>query len=88
MTNNTTAKPKPAMAVLSIGFTEYVMPVKQATEIIRCMETAERYSTRYRTKEDGGPLHYLWQEQVEARMHLLSNDTYIQGKFTGKPDDR
>jgi len=86
MSNNDISKPQPAMAVLSLGFVDYVLPVKQATEIVRCMEHAERYNTRYRSEDDGGSMHFVWQEPVSLNLRLLSNDEYVQGKFTGKYD--
>jgi len=42
---------------------------------------------RYRSEEQGGALHHIWSEDPLISMQMISHDTYLQGKFTGQPDD-
>lgn len=86
----TDKKPAPAekhMAKLTLGFMDYVMPVGEAVKILQALEKAERYQFRYRSDEDGGPMHHVWSAPPHIGMEMLSYDTYLQGKFTGKPED-
>jgi len=74
------------MARIRIGFVDYVMPVTKATQRLQAVETAERYQDRYRSDEDGGPMHHVGSEAPKVEIELSDYDTYLQGKFTGKPD--
>jgi hypothetical protein len=87
MTDRKPAPPEKHMAKLTIAYRDYVMPVAEATKVIQCMEKAERYMFRYRTEEQGGALHHIWSEDPLISMQMITHDTYLQGKFTGQPDD-
>jgi len=79
--------PKANMAVITLGFVDYVLPVKQATEIMRCLETSERYQFRYRSEDEGGCMYHIWEDMPEINIKAINHDRYIQGKITGKPTD-
>jgi len=87
MTDKKPEPPQKNMARVSLGFVDVVLPVPEAVKIMQALEKAERYQYRYRRDEDGGPSHYIWAEAPRIEMELMSYDTYLQGKFTGKPED-
>jgi len=87
MSNEKPAPPERHLAKITLGFTDYVLPVTEATKVLQALEKAERYQFRYRSEEDGGPMHHIWSEPPRVGMELVSYGTYLQGKFTGKPED-
>jgi len=87
MTDKKPASPEKHLAKITLGFMDYVMPVTEATKILQALERAERYQYRHRSEEDGGPLHHIWSEPPRVGMQMIGYSTYLQGKFTGKPDD-
>jgi len=86
MTDRKPAPPEKHMAKVTLGFEDYVLPIGEATTILRALEKAERYDVTFRRSEDGGPMHHVWSEAPRARMELIDYNTYLQGKFTGKSE--
>jgi hypothetical protein len=78
----TTKKPLPAksMAVIQLGWQEYVLPVKDAAAIMAALESAERYDTKGYGDEK---LHFIGGEAPNVGMKLLDESAYLQGKFAG-----
>jgi len=68
------------MAVIHLGWQEYVLPVKDAAAIMAALESAERYDTKGFGDEK---LHYVGGEAPNIRMQLLDEASYLQGKFAG-----
>ena len=72
--------PAKSMAVIHLGWHEYVLPVKDAAAIIAALESAERYDTKGYGDEK---MHYIGGEAPSVRFELLDEATYLQGKFAG-----
>jgi len=87
MTDKKPEPPQKNMARVSLGFMDVVLPVPEAVKVMQALERAERYQYRYRHDNDGGPMHHVWAEAPRIEMELMGYDTYLQGKFTGKPED-
>jgi len=87
MTDHKPSPPEKHLAKITIGFNDYVLPVAEATKVVHAVERAERYKFRYRSEEDGGPMHHVWSEPPRVGMELISYDTYLQGKLTGKDEN-
>ena len=77
-----TTRPSPAksMAVIQIGWHEYVLPVKDAAAIMAALESAERYDTKGYGDDK---LHFIGGEAPRVRLELIDEATYLQGKFAG-----
>ena len=77
-----TTKPSPAksMAVIHIGYREYVLPVKDAAAIVAALELAERYEKKGYGAE---AMHYIGGEAPDIRVEMLDEAAYLQGKFAG-----
>ena len=83
----TAPKAMPNMATITIGYQDYVLPIDEATKIVKALEYAERYEYRYMNDvNDDGPAHFVWPEKLRLNMNLISYDDYIAGKITGKYD--
>jgi hypothetical protein len=72
--------PAKSMAVIHLGWHEYVLPVKDAAAIIAALESAELYDTKGYGDEK---MHYIGGEAPNVRFTLLDEATYLQGKFAG-----
>ena len=68
------------MAVIQLGWQEYVLPVKDAAAIMAALELAERYDTKGYGDDK---LHFIGGEAPNIRMQLLDEAAYLQGKFAG-----
>ena len=75
-------KPIPAksMAILVLGFNEYVLPVKDAAAILSALESAEKYESRGYGEEQ---MHYIGGDAPNVHMKLIPESAYLQGKFAG-----
>jgi len=76
------ARPTPAksMAVITIGWGEYVVPMKDAAQIMQALECAEKYESRGYGSEK---MHYIGGEGPKVRFEVISESDYLQGKFAG-----
>lgn len=76
-------------AVIQLGYNHYVMDAEDALAIHEIIAKAERYQRKYRSKEDGGPLFYIWeQDEFDMRsIELMSDSLYRMAKLAGKPED-
>lgn len=75
------------MAIVGVGYRQYIMPVDEAVALAKTMATAEIYDSKYRPKEEGGTtLHVYAQEQQHLpTVQLVSYETYRMAKLAGKP---
>ena len=76
------AKPTPAkaMAVIKLGWNEYVVPVKDAAAILSALESAEKYESKGYGDEK---MHYIGGEGPRVEFTLIDESAYLQGKFAG-----
>jgi len=75
------------MAVVGVGYRQYIMPVDEAVALAKTMATAEIYEPKYRPKEEGGSTHHVYaQEQLNLpTVQLVSYEHYRMAKLAGKP---
>jgi len=69
------ATPAQNMAVLRLGWKDYVLPVSDATAVIYALANAEGYGEER--------MHYIGGSAPEVTITLLSEADYLQGKFAG-----
>jgi hypothetical protein len=75
-------KPMPAkaMGVITIGWNQYVLPVKDAAQIMQALESAELYEAEGYGDDK---MHFIGGEGPNIKFELLSEPHYLQGKFAG-----
>ena len=76
------ARPTPAkaMAIIKLGWHEYVLPVKDAAAILSSLESAEKYESKGFGDDK---MHYIGGEGPRVEFTLLDESAYLQGKFAG-----
>ena len=65
------------------------MDAKDALTIQEIVSKAERYKSKYQSKEDGGTLHYIWEQDELSEMRsidMLPDNLYRMAKLAGKPE--
>jgi hypothetical protein len=80
---------KGAMAVITLGYKNYVMPVEAAVTIAEAMAQGELYERKYRTNVEGGSTYHIYpadEDAVEAGVTLISRARYCMAKLAGKPE--
>lgn len=78
-------------AIVRMGYDKYVMDAEDALTIHEILAKAERYGSKYQRNEDGGTLHYVWQQDATDEMRsfeLMPDNLYRMAKLAGKPDDK
>ena len=75
------------MATISVGYKTYCMPVDDAVAIAKALAVAEIYDTKYRSKEDGGTTHHIYQQEalLLPSIQLMSYELYRMAKLAGPP---
>ena len=75
------------MAIVGVGYRQYIMPVDEALVLAKTIATAEIYDTKYRPKEDGGTTHHVYAPEQPnlPNVQLMSYETYRMAKLAGKP---
>lgn len=73
-----------AKAILTIGYTDYVMDLKDAVTIAEMLSKAERYENKY---VSGGPnTQHIYENDKElGSIKLISDSLYQMAKLAGKP---
>jgi hypothetical protein len=74
-------------AKLSIGYKSYVLDHDKAIQILTMLDGAECYDSKYRSSEEGGTTHYVY-ENDEVKPHsleLIPDKLYAMWKLAGKP---
>ena len=75
-------------AIIRLGYDQFVMEAKDALTIHEILAKAECFKREYRSKDDGGPLYYIWEQDVysEARgFEIMPDNLYRMAKLAGKP---
>jgi hypothetical protein len=75
------------MAVVGVGYRQYIMPVDEAVALAKTMATAEIYDTQYRPLDAGGTTHHVFPQEQQnlPTVQLMSYETYRMAKLAGKP---
>ncbi len=74
------------MMVISLGYSNFVMPTKDAVQLLEILENAERYVCKYR-KDDQSSTHHVWPSDTLFEAKMMSADLYRMAKLAGKPED-
>ena len=77
------------MMVVRLGYSDLVMPIKDAVTLGEIMQRAEKYEKKYRKDEVTGTSDYtyhVWPSPEEINMKLISDDAYRLAKLAGKPE--
>lgn len=77
-----------AKAIVSLGYDEYVVDAEDALKLYEIIAKAERYKRRYRSRDDGGDLHFVWAQDSEddvKTIRLINDGLYRIAKLAGKP---
>jgi len=74
------------MMIVSLGYSHYVMPTKDAVQILEILEKAERYVCKYRANEES--THHVWPSDTVFEARMIGNDLYNMAKLAGKPEEK
>ena len=74
------------MAILRIGYDNYVLPVRDAVSIAEMLANAERYDDKY--KSGSGTTHHIWtnEDRDFGTLRLITTAFYQGAKLAGKPE--
>lgn len=71
--------------IVSLGYGAYVMPTKDAVQLLEILERAEMYRKNYHDKNNS--THHVWpQDDTTYMATLLPDDLYRMAKLAGKPE--
>lgn len=76
-------------AIVRFGYDQYVVDVQDAITMHEIMAKAECFKRDYRSKDNGGPLYYVWEQDMdnEARsFEIMPDNLYRMAKLAGKPE--
>jgi hypothetical protein len=78
-------------AIIRIGYDEFVVEARDALTIHEILGKAEHYHKKYRSRDDGGPLFYVWEQDASTDMRsfeVVPDNLYRMAKLAGKPEDK
>ena len=77
-------------AIIRIGYDQFVMDAEDALTIHEILAKAECFKRNYRSKDEGGTLYYVWQQDAETEprnIEIMPDNLYRMAKLAGKPED-
>jgi hypothetical protein len=82
-------------AIISLGYTDYVLEAADALKVIELLNSAEHYKYHYKRDEngDGKYAHYIWDGLDTDRsnslttLKMLPDATYRMAKLAGRPPE-
>jgi hypothetical protein len=84
--NELTTVRRNEMMIVSLGYAQYVMPTKDAVQLLEILENAERYVNKYRAKEES--THHVWPSDTIFEAKMIGNELYNMAKLAGKPEEK
>ena len=78
-------------AIIRFGYDSYVMDAEDALAIHEILARAENYKSKYQRAEEGGTLHYIWDQDGSNEtktIEIMSDSLYRMAKLAGKPEDK
>lgn len=75
-------------AIIQLGYNHYAMDAQDALKVYEIIGRAERYRSQYRSREDGGTVHYVWPQDDQddiKDIRIISDSLYQIAKMAGKP---
>jgi hypothetical protein len=73
------------MMIVQLGYANYVMPTKDAVQVLEILEKAERYVHKYRSGNES--THHVWPNDSTFDAKMIGNELYSMAKLAGKPED-
>lgn len=70
--------------IVNVGYQQYIMPTKDALELTRILNSAERYQAKGYGEDKS---YYIWSDNkpVIDRFEFITNDIYRMAKMAGQP---
>lgn len=75
-----------AKAILTIGYTSYVLDIKDAVGVVEILSGAEMYESKYRSTSPNTHHIYANENPELGTIKLISDELYRLAKLAGKPD--
>lgn len=81
-----------AKAVITIGYSQFVVELEQAKMVAEALIGAERYDGKYHPRtDDTEPYtsYHIWEDTRDDSYNItvISDDRYRKAKLLGKPDN-
>lgn len=74
-------------AILAVGYTEYVLDLKDAVTVAELLSKAEKHEGKYHHSSSTRSHHIYENEESElASLKLITDSFYRMAKLAGKPD--
>jgi hypothetical protein len=82
------AVPSKTKAVVTVGYTNYVLDVDKALTLLELLAEAELYEDKWQKKEDGGTTYHIFDQEQDGirQVKVLPNAFYNMAKLAGKPN--
>ena len=74
-------------AIISFGYTDYVLDVKDAVAVVEIISKAEVYSSKYKSGQENTHHIYSNEKKELASMKLITEGFYNMCKLAGKPTE-
>lgn len=74
------------MLVLKIGYTEFVLPVKDAVVVAEALQKAEVWKENY--VSGGENTYHVYPFEGTLKMELITENLYRMAKLAGKPEKK
>jgi len=75
--------------IVSLSYGELVMPTEDAVQLLKILERAETYRTKYHSTGAGGSsetTHHIFPNETPYHAKLIGEDLYRMAKLAGKPE--
>lgn len=80
------------MMIVTFGYTDYIVPTKDAVTLLDLLANAEKYEERYVSKDDKGNAlnesyytYHVYANESVASAKTISDEKYRLAKLAGKP---
>ena len=80
------------MMIVTFGYTDYVVPTKDALTMLEILGNSERYEERYISKDDKGNTlgeayhtYHVYANDSTVSAKTISDEKYRLAKLAGKP---
>jgi hypothetical protein len=77
---------RPMKAILTIGYTKYVLDPQKALAVAGALMEAELYTSKYHGEGKGSTYHVFEQEGDAISIEMMPNNKYNLCKLAGKPE--
>ena len=74
------------MAIITIGYNNYALPLKDAVTVAEILGKAEKYEEKYRQGTEN--THHIYAENKDnfGTMRLVTDSFYQGARLAGKPE--